>query len=270
MITMLRLRPEPSGVLGDKLIRESYFEPITDLPISAVCMTANHARTQLSKLLARELTLDVFAPVLVKESENDVIFANGYLYSSRGSSCDVYVIFRPHDARRIAAGVFGEECSSDGRLLSSLEERALARIAREVVALCVPFCGGVSDLSRIDPEAERPRCVTYFELRIGAPLGAVIGIGLSKDPGAAFGGTLERATLADVKLDVRARFADARCDAKEVARWSVGTVVRLDTKIGAPTTLRVGGCVVASGDCGIRADNHAVAIRTVPLKEAVI
>jgi flagellar motor switch protein FliM len=270
MITMLRMRPEPSGVLGDKLIRESYFERVTDLPISSVCMTANHARAQLSKLLARELTLDVFAPVLVKESENEVIFEGANLYSARGSTCDVFVIFRPRDARRIAAGVFGEECSIDGRPLSSLEERALERIAQEVVALCVPFCGEVRELAQIDPALGRPRCVTYFELRIGAPLDAVIGIGLSKDPGAAFGGTVERATLTDVKLDVRARFAEATLDARDVAGWSVGTIVRLDTRIGAATTLRVGDCIVASGDCGIRADSHAVAIRSAPLKEVIL
>jgi hypothetical protein len=90
VITMLRFRAEPSGAFGAKLIREACFEPITDLPLSAVCMAANHARAQLSKLLARELTLDVFAPVLLRDGMQRVLFESGSLYCARGSICDVY------------------------------------------------------------------------------------------------------------------------------------------------------------------------------------
>jgi len=262
VITMLRFRPEPSGVLGTKLVREACFEPITDLPISAVCMAANHARAQLSKLLARELTLDVFAPVLVKDGTQRVLFGTGSLYAARGSSCDIYVIFRQPDARRIALGVFGEDGGDESLPLSSLEERAIERIAGEVVALCAPFCGSVGPVARIDADRDKAVCVTYFELRLGAPFDAVIGIGLSKDPGPSFGGTIERAALADVVLEVRAQFGEATLSACEVAEWTVGTTLRLDTRIGAPTTLKVGDVVIASGDCGIRAASHAVAIHS--------
>jgi Type III flagellar switch regulator (C-ring) FliN C-term len=105
-------------------------------------------------------------------------------------------------------------------------------------------------------------------LRIAPPVDAVIGVGLSKDPGLAFGTVVDRATLAGIALDVRAEFAEARVDALEVARWNVGTTVRLDTKIGAPTTLKVGKVVIAVGDCGIRAQSNAVAITSSPFKEA--
>lgn len=265
MITMLRFRPDPSGVIGDKLVREACFEPITDVPLSAVCMAANHARAQLSQLLARELTLDVFAPVLVKDGTQRVIFDSGLLFGTRGTTCDAYVIFRRPDARRIAHRVFGEdEGGAEDSPLSSLEERALERIAHEVIAFCAPFCGTVGPIARLDPERDAARCVTYFELRIGAPFDAVIGVGLSKDPSPSFGGTIDRAVLCDVVLDVRAQFGEAMHSARDVAGWTVGTTVRLDTKIGAPTTLKVGDIAIAGGDCGIRAESHAVAIRTTP------
>jgi hypothetical protein len=45
--------------------------------------------------------------------------------------------------------------------------------------------------------------------------------------------------------------------------------VRLDTKIGAPSKLKIGDYVIATGDCGIRADNNAVIIATAPHKETI-
>jgi flagellar motor switch/type III secretory pathway protein FliN len=224
---------------------------------------------QLSKLLARELTLDVFAPVLVKDGTQRVLFESGSVYWARGGICDVYVVFRQNDARRIAHGVFGEDCGDLSLPLSALEERALERIAREVVALCVPFCGNVQGVARIDPERENAQCVTYFELRIGSPFDAVIGIGLSKDPGPTFGGTLDRSVLSGVELEVRAQFGEAMVNARDVSTWTVGTTVRLDTKIGAPTKLKIGDYVIASGDCGIRAESHAVIIHSASHQEAI-
>jgi hypothetical protein len=265
---MLRFRPEPSAAFGAKLVRDACFEPITDLPISAVCMAANHARARLSKLLARELTLDVFAPVLVKEGAQRVLFESGSVYLARGTLCDVCVVFRQRDARRIAQGVFGEVCDDRSLPLSSLEERALERIATEVVALCVPFCGDVRGIARIDAGGEHAACVTYFELRIGAPFDAAIGIGLSKDPGPTFGGTIDRSVFADVELEVRAQFAQAIVMARDIAAWKIGTTVRLDTKIGAPTKLKIGDHVIASGDCGIRAESNAVVISAASHREA--
>ncbi|MGD0472447.1 MAG: FliM/FliN family flagellar motor C-terminal domain-containing protein [Candidatus Velthaea sp.] len=265
---MLRFRAQPSGASGAKLVRETYFEPVTDLPISAVCAAANHARARLSNLLARELTLDVFAPVLVKDGTQRVLFERGSLYRARGSICDLYVVFRRRDARRIAQGVFGEECGGENVPLSALEERALERIAAEVAALCAPFCGDANGLARIEPEREDARCVTYFELRIGLPFDAVIGIGLSQDPGPRFGGKLERSMLSGIALDVRAQFAEAVVNAREIAAWRVGQTVRLDTKIGAPTMVKIGDCVVASGDCGIRAQSNAVVIAAAGRREA--
>lgn len=149
-----------------------------------------------------------------------------------------------------------------------LEERAIKRMADELVQLCVPFCGEVRTVRKCALGALPPACVTYFELRIAAPVDAVIGIGLSKDPGLAFGAVVDRAMLAAIPLQVRAEFAQARLDAREIARWSVGSTVRLDTKIGAPTTLKVGDVVIAVGDCGIRAQSNAVAITSSLFKQS--
>ena len=262
MITSLRFKREPSGVCGGRFVREARFERVTDLQLSTVCLAANRARDQLSLLLGRELTLDVFAPSLVRNPAADVLFSDGVFYVGSGSICDAYIVFRDRDGHRLAASAFGEDCNDPRGPLSALEERALERIADEIARLCSPFCGDVVKVKRGSLE-QPPLCVTYFELRITAPLDAVIGVGLSKDPGPAFG-----TTIAGVSLEVRAEFGQARLDALAVARWAVGTIVRLDTKIGAPTTLKVGKIVIATGDCGIRAQSNAVAITSTALSDA--
>jgi hypothetical protein len=267
VITSLRFKREPSGVCDGRFVREARFERVTDLQLSTVCLAANRARDQLSLLLGRELTLDVFAPSLVRNHSGDVLFSDGIFYGASGSICDAYIVFRDRDGHRLAASAFGEDCNDRSGPLSALEERALERIANEIARLCGPFCGDVAKVKRGSLE-EPPVCVTYFELRITAPLDAVIGIGLSKDPGPAFGTTIDRPTLAGVTLEVRAEFGQARLDAIAVARWAVGTIVRLDTKIGAPTTLKVGKIAIATGDCGIRAQSNAVAITSTALSDA--
>jgi hypothetical protein len=263
----LRFKREPSGMWDGRFVREARFERVTDVPLSTVCQTANHARERLSRLLGRELTLDVFAPVALQHGSDDVIF-DGLYFVAAGSLCDAYVIFREGDGRRLAASAFGEERADADRPLSALEERALERIAGEVAALCTPFCGDVRSMTRGDRDREPPACVTYFELRVAAPVGAVIGIGLSKDPGLPLGAGIERAALSGIAVDVKAQFAEAWIDAREVARWSVGSTIRLDTKIGAPTALKVGDFEIARGDCGIRAQSNAVAITSSLFEEA--
>lgn len=271
MILSLRFKREPSGIWDGRLVREARFERVTDVPLSTVCQTANHARERLSRLLGRELTLDVFEPVALSQGSDGVIF-DGLYYVAAGTFCDAYVIFRDGDGQRLAASAFGEESPEERterlRPLSALEERALERIAREVAALCAPFCGDVNSLTRADRDREPPPCVTYFELRVGAPVGAVIGIGLSRDPGLPLGAGIERSALAGIAVDVKAEFAEAWIDARDVARWTVGSTIRLDTKIGAPTALKVGDFEIARGDCGIRAQSNAVAITSSLFEEA--
>jgi hypothetical protein len=267
VITCLRFAREPSGMCDGRLVRERRFEPVTDLQLSTVCQAANAARDRLSRLLGRELTIDVFEPVLLREEMGGVIFGDGVFFVAEGTQCDAYVVFRERDGHRLAAAAFGEEDGGGGGAFSVLEERALTRIADELARLCGPFTGDVGRLRRSSPEAAAPACVTYFELRVGAPIDAVIGIGLSKDPGLAFGSVIDRSMLAGLKLAVRAEFAQARIDAMEVARWTVGTTVVLDTKIGAPATLRVGDVVVAVGECGVHDEANAVAITSSPFGE---
>jgi hypothetical protein len=266
VILSLRFKREPSGMWDGRLVREAQFERVTDLQLSTVCQAANHARDRLSALFGRELILDVFAPVLLQQGSDGVIF-DGLYYVATGAQCEAYVIFRDADARRLAAGAFGEECPGESTPLSALEERALERIAGEVAALCTPLCGDIRSLRRGDRDREPPTCVTYFELRIASPVGAVIGIGLSRDPGPAFGAGLDRSALARIPIDVRAEFGEARIDAREIARWSVGSTVRLDTKIGAPAVLKIGTLEIARGECGIHAQSTAVAITSSPFQE---
>ena len=252
---------------GGKLVRETQFERVTDLQLSTVCQTANDAREKLSALFGRALTIDVFGPVILQRDSYPVLF-DGTFFVATGTLCDAYVVFRERDGHRLAATAFGEDPGACDGPLSPLEARALERVAEELLSQCTPFCGAIDSVTRSETAAEPPACVTYFELRLAEPIDAVIGIGLSKDPGLDFGANVDRAMLADVALDVRAEFAETYVDAREIARWRVGSTVRLDTKIGDPTVLKIGSFVIASGDCGIRAQNNAVSITASPFEES--
>jgi flagellar motor switch/type III secretory pathway protein FliN len=267
MILSLRFQREPSGMWDGRFVRDTQFERVTDLQLSTVCQAANHARDRLSSLFGRELILDVFAPVLLQHGTGDVIF-DGLYYVAAGGLCDAYIVFRQGDGQRLAAGAFGEASPDETHPLSALEERALERIANEVAELCTPLCGEIRSLRRGDRDRDPPAAVTYFEWRIAAPVGAVIGIGLSRDPGPALGAAIDRSALLGIAVEVQAEFGEARIDALEVARWCVGATVRLDTKIGAPTVLRIGSLEIARGDCGIRANSNAVAITSSLFQEA--
>ncbi len=231
------------------------FEPATNVRIDAVCSVANSVSEHFSRLLERDLSIDVFEPVFVPLGSHPALFANAFVFLAHARHCDLLVVFRSGDARRLAACAFREEPDEfEDRELSPHEERVLERLGRELANLCAPLCGEISSFVPANGPVEKYECATYFELRIASPVDVTIGLGLSRDPAPASDEKIAPAALLGVPLEVRARIARAKLTARALSQLQVGSVVPFETALTDPATLLVGKTPIARGECGTRGD----------------
>lgn len=245
---MLALRFAPPSSAG---LRESFFAPVTGVKLATVCEIANNAATHFSRVFDRLLSVDVFEPTIVPTESQPALFEDAVVFRGHGRTCDVLIIFRQLVAQRIVALAFREETETLGNRISALEEAVLERIGRELAVLCGPFCGELNTFGRAHGRIEQYHCAAYFELRLGSPVDAAIGIGLSVDPAPSVGERIGRRPLGSVEVELRARLARTSLSARAVCGLSVGDVIAFETKLDAPAKLVADGTVVAYGDCGI-------------------
>ena len=247
------------------------FEPATNVRISAVCAVANTVSEHLSRLLDRELNIDVFEPVIVPLGSHPALFANARVFLAHCRRSDLLVVFRERDARRIAACAFGEGAKNrDGCELSEIEEQVIERIGHELAPLCAPLCGEMTSFAPANGPIERYECATYFELRLGAPIDAVIGIGLSRDPATPSEQKVAPSALWPVPLAVTARLAWTRVPASRIARLSLGSVLKFDTALDEPASLLIGDVEIARGECGVARGMMAFSVLPPPTEESVL
>jgi flagellar motor switch/type III secretory pathway protein FliN len=81
------------------------------------------------------------------------------------------------------------------------------------------------------------------------------------DPGPT--GRVAAAALDDVPLTLRATLAGGTIDAATFVELRPGDVVRLDTQVGYPGSLKLGGQTIASGTCGSRASRAAFQVHEI-------
>jgi flagellar motor switch/type III secretory pathway protein FliN len=229
------------------------FEPATNVRLASVCAVANNVTEHLSRLLEREISIDVFEPVFVPLGSHPALFANAYVFHAHARRCDLLIVFRNGDARRLTACAFREDLAELGESqLSPHEERVLERVGRELANLCAPLCGELTSYGPAAGPVDRYECATYFELRIAPPVNVTIGLGLSKDPAPPASVKVAPGQLAPVAIEVRARVARAKMTAREIAALRVGAVVPFETALAEPATLLAGGVAVARGECGMQ------------------
>jgi flagellar motor switch/type III secretory pathway protein FliN len=246
------------------------FEPATNVRLSAVCAVANTVSEHLSRLLDRELSIDVFEPVIVPLGSHPALFANARVFLAHCRRSDLLVVFRERDARRIAACAFREGAKNrESCELSEIEEQVIERIGRALAPLCAPLCGELTSFAAANGPIERYECATYFELRLAAPIDAVIGIGLSRDPAPPPERRLAPSALWPVPVEVTARLARTRVAASRVARLSLGSVLKFDTALDEPASLLIGDIEIARGECGIARGVMAFSVRADTLEESV-
>jgi hypothetical protein len=257
MIAALRFTKPVYDATG-RALGDATFVPRSTLPLSAACLVANGVREALSRLLARELDVEVLEPVVPDASERRVLLDGATVYRVRGRICDGFVVFRSDDARRLAALAFGEHERSERDPLSAIERATLERIAANLVPLCNTLCGTLGPVVR--ETAERAACdvATYFEVRTSAAPRVAIGFALSRDPAEDISGRITLADLSEVEVGGTVTCGFGSLSVPAFSRLAPGVTLPLDTPLGGHGVLRFGDVAFARGTCGVNAGRTAM------------
>ena len=256
MIADLVFPPARGGIRTPRFVRH------TTVPLAAACVVASGLRETLRELLGScEVVLG--EPVAIDVHGWRTLARESYCFLTRGRLTDIVLAIPQRDARELVRRAFGEAGASDGAPISALETHALERIAARCAhafdVLCAERRGPAQPLSFADV----PPCACYFDVRVTAPLPITLGIGIVRDlPSPGAGPRLNPRCLDEVGIPVRAQFASGWVAAGQLASLSVGDVVRLNTKVGAPAALKVGETTIATGDCGLADAQAAFLVRT--------
>jgi flagellar motor switch/type III secretory pathway protein FliN len=243
-----------------KRVRRACFERRSSLPVTAACVVANGVRETLGALLATPVSLRLLEPVIPDPAAWGAICASAQLFGVRGPLCDAAFVVRRQDALALASSAFGEPADSP-RQLSAVEQEVLVRALRGVAGALTPVCG--RELSPLERILDIRGYVTYFELLVERPVQARIGIALSRDPAAGGAATLRVEDLLDVQIELSVEFARGSLPAAAFLDLRPGAHVPMTTRIGEPGRLKLGGAVLAHGECGAMGERNAMIVTTV-------
>lgn len=239
------------------------FVPRASVPLEAACAVANGIRETLRELLG-ECDLVLGEPAALVPSAWALLARESLLFLTRGCATDVVIVLPHRDARRLVLRAFGESDALPDGACSALEVHALERIAARCAAAFDPLCRGRGEGPRSVRTHDVPACTAYFDLRVHAPLPLTLGIAIVRDlpdPGPA--ALLAPRTLEALTVDVRAVFAEGILDAAGFVELRPGSVVRLETKVGALASLNLGAGRLATGVAGVVASHSAFLVHDV-------
>lgn len=245
---------------GRRTLRQAGFAMRSTLPMPAICLTANGVSEQMKRLLARDFELEVVEPVILGSSSREVLFEDATAYRVRGQICDVYIVLRPLDARRLSATAFGEAERPESVPLSEVERTTLERILAAVAPLCVPLCGRIVSSMPEHALQAQTECVTYFEVRTSGVPSIAMGFALTSDPPEEATRYLQISDILDVELEARVEVARGEVSVSSFASLDRETTVSLRTGLSESGTLRFGDAVFARGSCGVHGGNSAFVI----------
>jgi flagellar motor switch/type III secretory pathway protein FliN len=243
-----------------KTVRPICFQRRSALPVSAACVVANGVRETLGALLATPVSLRLLEPAIPDSQAWNAISAGAQFFRVRGSVCDAAFVLRPADATALATAAFGEEASG-ARQLSAVEQEVMMRALRGIAGSLAAVCG--RDVTPLERILDIRGYVTYFELLVERPAALRIGVALSRDPAVRAAATLRVEDLGHVEIDVSAQFATGTISAAAFLGLRPGTVVPMKTRVGQHGVLKIGGTVIARGECGARGERSAIAITAV-------
>jgi flagellar motor switch/type III secretory pathway protein FliN len=249
-----------SEPLSGRRVRRARFERRSSLPVSAACVVANGVRETLGALLATPVALRLLEPIIPDSKAWEAICSGAQLFTVHGPLCDAAFVLRPKDAVALASSAFGE-LAEGPRTLSAVEQEVLVRALRGVAGSLAPVCG--CELSPLERILDIRGYVTYFELLVERPVQARIGVALSRDPATRGAATLRVDDLLDVQVELSVDFARGMLPAAMVLGLRPGTNVPMTTRIGEPGRLRLGGAVLAHGECGALGERNAMIVTTV-------
>ena len=188
------------------------------------------------------------------------IVRDAEFFRLRGENADAAIVLRRGDALALAAAAFGETGAVPERDLSAIERDVLARTVAALAPSLAAVCGGSGERGALERVATIAGFVTYFELVVEGPVGARIGIALSRDPAPERSGRLEPADLAGVVLAPRVTLSLGAVEARIAAGLSIGTVLPIPRTAGFRGSLRLAGRTLARGTCGVVDGYYALSI----------
>ncbi|HEY0394362.1 MAG TPA: FliM/FliN family flagellar motor C-terminal domain-containing protein [Candidatus Elarobacter sp.] len=252
-------------------VRRLRFVPRAPVPLETACVVANGVREALRELLGARCELVLGEPAALVPRAWAELAREALLFLTRGRRTDIVLLLPRCDARRLVLRAFGE--ADDGAptalsnaACSALELHALERIAARCSAAFGPLCAEREAAVRPVRADEVPSCAAYFDLRVHAPVALTIGIGVVRElPDPAPSGALAAEALGSVTVEARAVFAEGTLDAAGFVKIRPGEVVKLDTKVGAPASLNLGGRRLATGVPGVVASRTAFLVHDVAL-----
>lgn len=244
---------------GARRVRRAVFERRSSMAISAACVIANGVRETLGALLAQPVALRLLEPVIPDAAGWETIASGAQVFAVRGSACDAAFVLRPAEALGLAACAFGES-PDETRPLSAVEQEVLVRALRSLAGTLAPVCG--RDLGALERISGVQGYATYFELLVERPHPARIGIALSIDPCSQGTATLRLEDLLDVEVELSVEFARGALAAAAFLDLRPGTDVPMTTRIGEAGRLRLGGAVLARGECGALGERSALLVAT--------
>jgi flagellar motor switch/type III secretory pathway protein FliN len=248
-------------------LRALRFTPRASIPLEAACIVANRIGDTLRELFGSACRLVVGEPAAISAGAWSLLARDAFLFLTRGRQTDVVLVLPRRDARRLVLHAFGE--SADDAALgdaacSTLELHAIDRIAARCAAAFDPLCAQRRDSASTVRPGEIPACVAYFDVRVHAPIPLTLGIGILRNlPEPAPERRVTAGALDTVPLELRAVFAEVLIETSALVALRAGDVLMLDTKVGAPASLNLGGRPLASGVAGVVASRAAFLVDTV-------
>ena len=251
----------PARVARDgRHVRDAAFFPRSTLPTSAACLVANGVRETLSRLLARELDVELIEPAVPGARERRILLDDATVLRVRGRLCDAFVVVRGGDARRLVALAFDEAERSEGAALSEIERTTLERIVAGLVPLCNTLCGTLGPVARESADRAAADIATYFEVRTSGPSRVAIGFALTRDPAEDVAERVTLDDLHDVALDGTVAFGAGALGVPAFSRLSPGVTIALGTPLAGYGVLRFGDVAFARGTCGVKNGRSAIEV----------
>ena len=239
-------------------LRTARFIRKSAVPLARAAAAAGEIAVRARELLELALPVEIFPPVGLEPSQWNALCEDALLYRVCGERAEGALLLGLRDAELVARHAFGETASC-GEGLSELESRVVDRFVMQLAGALDPLFGR----ARIECGGRSAPCASFVEVRLGAPLGAAIGLGIACDPKSPPGPKLAPAALDGCVLECSARLEAATIQAMKLITLGIGDVLQLSSQGGPAATLNVDLNPIATGEGGIVGDLLAFMVHDV-------
>ncbi len=243
--------------------------PRASIPLEAACLVAAGIRETLRELLGERCELVLGEPAAIDGAAWSLLAADAFLFLTRGRQTDIVLVLPQRDARRLVLRAFGESEPRARRRCPTpparrwrstrssgsppAARRRSTRSAPSAAAARAPCAG-----RRCRPAWPTSTCASTRRCRSRSASGSCATCPSPARPARCSPGALDA-----VALEARAVFAEGTIDAAAFVRLRPGDLVRLETQVGAPASLKIGGRSLATGLAGVVASRHAFLVHDV-------